>query len=1200
MLSQAQRNSLSNEVISSYLKNHHNIDITKYSPEIQKKFVEEVSMLFAEFKDFDTNMITSLRSIREWMSFWMEEWKKDDYYRNMIIWNALQSRIIAIKLAIDTITWEKIKIWNKEYNKADYEELKTKTTKLDQNHWLNIFSKLENSPILTNYWKIASAFSNELKDKIVNPQPSWNLSYDEIIRTLPKAWNKWDFEKLTKVTLKNGQTINLVELSEEYIKTYKNFENKNQIFEKWNKQISTSQKWFWFSDPKVYWMDYDKIKDVYKDKFEELNLENMWMADLVIMMRVLFSIIPVVWNSVWWYDDGKQALAWVNFDGSMHGIWENVFMYLISWLQLTIVWWWFAKLAKWPKLAKAMMTIWKIIEKLSKSPEMLKDLAKNEKVMKMLEAMKWVVPNIDNLLAKIRKAKTLWENANTSVVSDKDKFKAGKQVLKWKTEKIPDNLYKSHFSTEIPESLRAQNPMAWIDTSWEIHYNKTFLEEKFGIKITTENGKTLFDGKSLKDHKKVHEILDFLKELKAHEVTHRILEARGITEIKVWDKIYSQEDICSIVDGSMKLEIRELEALEKVLKEKLWDDFRLLKNWELDADFLRRYDTKMVAKWLDVSRESEAAMRWLSNKIDWQINMASEELKQEIFSAIKDKNFSKVKEIIVESWFLFDEDILLRLINIPWIKGRSFILLVANNIEKFQWNYKELITALIEFWETDYIFRHLSKFNWYGNEIIFICIKLWVDMKDNFLDILKNLDRLNKIGLDSKLYSFLNKLKWRESDIETLLRYSELFIINDWDKIFNYFLQNKQKSLIPFMQKLLLTIDLWFETNFKFITNLTKIDWIQWMEIWPAKTQLSSNLEKLLSITENPQKDKILQEFNRYLSTIKTFDEKAITWLSKYFEKPIIDYFDIVFDRKLKLKIINELWMSSRNFDLAKLMENNEFIEIFKMYHKATINKQQFKSILESFVNWRDVRTVLNNPKNNDWLDMMRQKWVKIETFLQENKQTIQIAGDVKKVDKLQDAEHFLTVANNKLKLIWIQETFADTWKMIHYFDSDFKKNKEVIFEKSWLQKQEFDSLYADIELQIKSMKEVLKSSKAREISSITIHRETDPMKVLMMWNLVDGSCLSFYSTVWNFWSTATNALDINKSVFYISDQNGNIIWRVLTAIDDNWKLVRFPMYKKWNIEIDLDTYFNDYIKDLTYNSTLWLNGKVDEVTLLA
>jgi len=65
MLSQAQRNSLSSEAVSSYLKNHHNIDLSKYSSEIKEKFIQEIQMLFSEFKNFDTSMIPRLRAIRE-------------------------------------------------------------------------------------------------------------------------------------------------------------------------------------------------------------------------------------------------------------------------------------------------------------------------------------------------------------------------------------------------------------------------------------------------------------------------------------------------------------------------------------------------------------------------------------------------------------------------------------------------------------------------------------------------------------------------------------------------------------------------------------------------------------------------------------------------------------------------------------------------------------------------------------------------------------------------------------------------------------------------------------------------------------------------------------------------------------------------------------------------------------------------------
>lgn len=401
MLSKAQRNSLSGEVISSYLSKHHNIDISKYSLEIQKKFVEEVKMLFSEFKDFDTNMITSLRNIREWMSFWMEKWKSNEYYRNMIIWNTIETRIISIKLAIDTITWERIKFWNKEYNKSDYEELKKQTSKLDQTNGLNIFSKLENSPILADYWKMAWVFKDQLLPIIDANQPAWFPKQKDIPNLLASIAYNWVAEKLTNVKLIKWKTLNLFELFKEYNEIYENFESKNEVFQTWNKQLkrTNSWEWFWFNEQyNRLW--YDKIKEVYKK--EDLDIEKMWTADLIILLRVLFWVVPIAWDVVWWYDDGKQALAWVNFDGSMQWMWENVFMYLISWLQLSIVWWTFAKLAKWPKLTKAMMTIWKIIEKLSKNPEMLKDLAKNEKVMKMLEAMSWIIPKVGELLEKIQ------------------------------------------------------------------------------------------------------------------------------------------------------------------------------------------------------------------------------------------------------------------------------------------------------------------------------------------------------------------------------------------------------------------------------------------------------------------------------------------------------------------------------------------------------------------------------------------------------------------------------------------------------------------------------------------------------------------------------------------------------------------------------------------------------------------------------
>jgi hypothetical protein len=169
----------------------------------------------------------------------------------------------------------------------------------------------------------------------------------------------------------------------------------------------------------------------------------------------------------------------------------------------------------------------------------------------------------------------------------------------------------------------------------------------------------------------------------------------------------------------------------------------------------------------------------------------------------------------------------------------------------------------------------------------------------------------------------------------------------------------------------------------------------------------------------------------------------------------------------------------------------------------------------------------------------------------------------------------------------------------VNYFNTAVKPKLEELKSKSPLWSADFDTLYADLLLQIQSINNLLKTSKAKDITSITIYRETNPLNVTMMWNWVDGSCLSFYSTVWNYWSTATNALDINKWVYYIKDQTGNIIWRVLTAIDNNWKLLRFRLYKKGNIDINLDTHVDEYLKWIAHEVWLWINGDISKVKLL-
>lgn len=592
MLSKSQRNTLSNEVISLYLEKHHKIDLSKYSPEIKQKFIEEIQMLFTEFNNFDESMITKLRSIREGMSMWMESGKSDEYYRNMIIWNAIETRVTIFKSTIQTQYWETIDIKWKKVNKSDYQKLETNIKNLDSQNGLSVFETILSK---------------------LRPTINGWLNFNTI-----------NFQDIIKQECQKNKKIYSPELYQEYNKYYQEFVWKNIIFnaKNGNGVISYKWKWFWLTTWWVNWLTNDRLKDIYNDKFEELNLENIWVTDLVIMLRVLFWVIPVAWDVVWWYDDGKQALAWVNFDWSMQWMWENVFMYLISWLQLSLVWWWFAKLAKWPKLAKAMMMIWKIIDKLSKSPEILKDIAKNEKVMKMLEAMKWVVPKIAELLQKLKSPKqipqdNLWNYTKSSKWIDKKRIpkKRPEEMIDEKsiTAKILDTF---QGKLNIGDKLRK---VEWGDKKIDELREKLFKinEQKISFYEKMKLVKWIFD-----------EANSFLKLAKEKTKNIKVIKNTHISKY-IEDNYRNILSLPESFNSQEWLEyVRKLTWSNRVEAMKVWKE-KLNEQIYIIAQFPTQ--VKEISEWLDFSKLSkDEIMQSIVRKIESKFIKLSIEQRKEV------------------------------------------------------------------------------------------------------------------------------------------------------------------------------------------------------------------------------------------------------------------------------------------------------------------------------------------------------------------------------------------------------------------------------------------------------------------------------------------------------------------------------------------------------------------------------------------
>lgn len=120
----------------------------------------------------------------------------------------------------------------------------------------------------------------------------------------------------------------------------------------------------------------------------------------------------------------------------------------------------------------------------------------------------------------------------------------------------------------------------------------------------------------------------------------------------------------------------------------------------------------------------------------------------------------------------------------------------------------------------------------------------------------------------------------------------------------------------------------------------------------------------------------------------------------------------------------------------------------------------------------------------------------------------------------------------------------------------------------------------------------------SREIRTKTkilkLNLETDPLQIMRMGApfetcLAPGAC--------NFFSTVSNAADINKRILYVRDPKGGIQGRCLLALTDDGALVAFNVYAHADLEI-IKKAVTTYVLELaeTMGTVVTANGKVREL----
>lgn len=239
-----------------------------------------------------------------------------------------------------------------------------------------------------------------------------------------------------------------------------------------------------------------------------------------------------------------------------------------------------------------------------------------------------------------------------------------------------------------------------------------------------------------------------------------------------------------------------------------------------------------------------------------------------------------------------------------------------------------------------------------------------------------------------------------------------------------------------------------------------------------------------------------------------------------------------------------------------------------------------------------------DTPANQKWLnENLNPEQQKI--WLDKNRAEFEIKNNSEELENnsSENIAHHIRVANDKINEInsfgFEFNNFDNLSELEKYFNETIKKQKSQIKQKTG------NNIFEDLEFQIKSAKEILqksKNQKSPKIQKVIIEREQNPLKVMMMWNCVNWSCLSFYNNIGNYYSTVANAIDANKAVFYIYNQENQIIARVLATIGQDRKLTRYKMYYSWWNYSNLNDIFNKYFLDLANRMNIKINWDENQV----
>ncbi len=335
----------------------------------------------------------------------------------------------------------------------------------------------------------------------------------------------------------------------------------------------------------------------------------------------------------------------------------------------------------------------------------------------------------------------------------------------------------------------------------------------------------------------------------------------------------------------------------------------------------------------------------------------------------------------------------------------------------------------------------------------------------------------------------------------------------------------------------------------------------------------------------NPTEREVVKSTLKDLST--TFFEPLMSLFTRSAEESTQRKLELMFKTKVKKaseKVGNESFLNA--------------LTLLKRLEKEMIEKEKNKMYALCFNLIQNYLEDNTYPRNKDliksypWNLLPNSGWCKLhlknqgwyEDFRQEYFLTAEHLGASNIEERMQ--HHFLVI-QALLKEMGIEFPGQDIDKLIGVQKSIHKDKSKYPIDKVRELNDDLNALMslAGRQTQVKTGKKII------------ILPEFDPLEILQMGNYVVGSCLNVNGS--NYWSAVVNASEVNKRTLWAKDEAGNVLARLLIAVDEDNKLVRFPIY--YTTDFSLEQFFNDYLIKLAEKCNLGVNGNKNKVkTLLA